>query len=721
MNLWPEQTSLGAEGDDREEQQRQQASSPPPSWEDRAELMPEEHALGVSWMETGTHACCVTQQPYTLWHLGQHSCHVRIEVRVSWSCVKLGMSERSHNIADEAGDRSGEAGSPPAQTASSSQGAGSSTPDLLADTPPPPQRSAEPNDDRLDLAASRPQRLFRGACSPRGGSPARSPGRSPPSPGSTPGPSGALGRPAGAAKAPPGAPAAQQPESSAAGAGPKPGPAALRLSGGQAEGGSRSPDRKRALSPQGCYSTIAAHELAPQEASLGHELPSCFGAADPHIRVSSPPMGAHSTPPHEDGAGEAASDDSEREGSSFQKVDAGAPARAVGGSTAAEKGRGGSQPLSGLRDLLAPVGGLFKGAFGASSSEGPAANPGSQASPDSNRSTHDSNTPQSSMQEHDRMDTGGKADSSLPEQAPTEQELSEDTLAHCPEIDADLGPRPDTLESHFTAAEGSRTSLEERTQQAKEDLMEISHSQNADLQHTAVHTGSFAASMASQQAEGSGGPPAETTLAPYVPLMATDAVADAAAALILDDVVPVQEENVIVVESTSSNAGGWLCQSWCPHCVSMLKVRGLPHPIAAGGYVLGDSDRSSSSAESCHTLRGACCAGMVFATLKELEHNSSHTGIQGPCCTGMPVAELLEGEDDSSDRDSQASARTSSGESLGALEAIAEAQHAADTGTDSLGMPLLSAQAEDSAPIGVPLILLSQSCPPSRPFCLSAA
>jgi len=37
--------------------------------------------------------------------------------------------------------------------------------------------------------------------------------------------------------------------------------------------------------------------------------------------------------------------------------------------------------------------------------------------------------------------------------------------------------------------------------------------------------------------------------------MATDAVANAAAALILDDVVPVQEENVVVVESISSNAG----------------------------------------------------------------------------------------------------------------------------------------------------------------------
>ncbi len=38
-------------GDERD---RQLASSPPPSWEDRAELMPEEQPFGVSWMETGT-------------------------------------------------------------------------------------------------------------------------------------------------------------------------------------------------------------------------------------------------------------------------------------------------------------------------------------------------------------------------------------------------------------------------------------------------------------------------------------------------------------------------------------------------------------------------------------------------------------------------------------------------------------------------------------------
>ncbi len=56
-------------------------------------------------------------------------------------------------------------------------------------------------------------------------------------------------------------------------------------------------------------------------------------------------------------------------------------------------------------------------------------------------------------------------------------------------------------------------------------------------------------------AEGAAVPAVVTPLAPYVPLMATDAVADAAAALILDDVVPVQEESIVVVESISSNAG----------------------------------------------------------------------------------------------------------------------------------------------------------------------
>ena len=64
---------------------------------------------------------------------------------------------------------------------------------------------------------------------------------------------------------------------------------------------------------------------------------------------------------------------------------------------------------------------------------------------------------------------------------------------------------------------------------------------------------------------------------------------------------------------------------------------------------------------------------------------------------GIPVTELVEGEE--SDCDSDATARTSSGESLSAMEAIAEAEHAAEAGTDALGMPLLVAHAEDSAPL----------------------
>jgi hypothetical protein len=167
---------------------------------------------------------------------------------------------------------------------------------------------------------------------------------------------------------------------------------------------------------------------------------------------------------------------------------------------------------------------------------------------------------QSSMQKHDHIDNGNEAALSSPEQAPAEQGLSEDTLALCPEIDADTSPRLETLQDRFTDAEVPQFNIEKRAQQAKEDLMEISHRQSANVQHKAMHTGSFATSMGSQQGEGSDGYSAETSLAPYVPLMATDAVADAAAALILDDAVPVQEENVVVVESISSNAGEWLSQ-----------------------------------------------------------------------------------------------------------------------------------------------------------------
>lgn len=49
-------------GDERD---RQLASSPPPSWEDRAELMPEEQPFGVSWMETGTRHVLLTHSIHT--------------------------------------------------------------------------------------------------------------------------------------------------------------------------------------------------------------------------------------------------------------------------------------------------------------------------------------------------------------------------------------------------------------------------------------------------------------------------------------------------------------------------------------------------------------------------------------------------------------------------------------------------------------------------------
>ena len=58
--------------------------------------------------------------------------------------------------------------------------------------------------------------------------------------------------------------------------------------------------------------------------------------------------------------------------------------------------------------------------------------------------------------------------------------------------------------------------------------------------------------------------------------------------------------------------------------------------------------------------------------------------------------------------------------SLGALEAIPEAQHAAEAGIDALGVPLLSVQAKDSAPIRVTLQILTRDMPPKRgnlPLC----
>ena len=67
-----------------------------------------------------------------------------------------------------------------------------------------------------------------------------------------------------------------------------------------------------------------------------------------------------------------------------------APARSASPVGGKKEGKGSN--LSGLRDLLAPVGGLFKGAFGASSTEAPAAsgaaNSGSSEAGDSSEEQH---------------------------------------------------------------------------------------------------------------------------------------------------------------------------------------------------------------------------------------------------------------------------------------------------------------------------------------------
>lgn len=66
------------------------------------------------------------------------------------------------------------------------------------------------------------------------------------------------------------------------------------------------------------------------------------------------------------------------------------------------------------------------------------------------------------------------------------------------------------------------------------------------------------------------------------------------------------------------------------------------------------------------------------------------------------MTELVEGEEEDSDRGSACSARTSSRESLGAMDSIAEAERMAEAGTDALGMPLLAGNSEDSAALGGP-------------------
>lgn len=124
---------------------------------------------------------------------------------------------------------------------------------------------------------------------------------------------------------------------------------------------------ERVQSPMGCYSTLASHHRGEGSAG-GHELPACF-ASPP----TSPPMTARSQHPDEamdtisladppsatqEAAENAQSRDVELLEAENTTIEAGsgsAPAKAAG------------TPMAGLRDLFAPVGGLFKGAFTASS------------------------------------------------------------------------------------------------------------------------------------------------------------------------------------------------------------------------------------------------------------------------------------------------------------------------------------------------------------------
>ena len=399
--------------------------------------------------------------------------------------------------ADGDGERGEESHSPPAQTSPGSPSPGSSTPDLLADTPP---QRAEPDDDRLDLAASRPRSLFRGQrgrrSSPEEGAPAR--------PGSASGladepqPSAAVAE--RAADVPAATPVQQQPESSPLDEGTAPGSSLPATEG-------RAPETE-AASPRGCYSTLAAHDRGRQEASLGHELPSCFGPTDPNMRMGSPPpAGRGAALAQEMTAGE--SSPSREEMSSLEAASE-APARSA--SPVGGKKEGKSSNLSGLRDLLAPVGGLFKGAFGASSTEAlaasGAANSDSSEAGDLSKQQHNEGASQDAEESPSQpAEQGGQLES---------MQMSEETLALCPEIGSD-GQEPAASRAAFPAAAAQRaegepagsvempgrhqSAVSARSAQAKDDLMDILKSQSSGAQQVALHTNSFAASMGPQQVQ----------------------------------------------------------------------------------------------------------------------------------------------------------------------------------------------------------------------------
>jgi len=312
----------------------------------------------------------------------------------------------------------------------------------------------------------------------------------------------------------------QQPEVSAPGMGVGQGPAALRVVATPVHAHVATPEPE-AASPRGAYSTLAAHDRAPQEASLGHELPSCFGKTDPNLRMNSPPrVGVRKPSQHADAASDSSSRDSTRDRRSSRELSIEAPARSTSPDKDIDKTKGSSQPLSGLRDLLAPVGGLFKGAFGVSSNEGSAQDSSSRAKPDSSHYDSNTSSPEGKLREDSHTDMSGQAKAKASESADGERsadmmELSEKTLVHCPEIGADASDELEAseappfakFEQHPQKAEAEdpdatderQQSVDEQRQQAKEDLMEVFSSQNSAVQPPAVHTSSFAASMSPQQ------------------------------------------------------------------------------------------------------------------------------------------------------------------------------------------------------------------------------
>ena len=411
--------------------------------------------------------------------------------------------------ADEGGERAGGHESPPARNVISSPPATSSTPDLLADTPP--QQQPPPDDDRLDLASSRPQRLLRGRSSPRsspGASSLGSPEPSPPPPGSLPrdAPAPAAAASGGTAGTP-----AQPAEGAAPGPGAGQGPAA------HAPANAAAPDAA-AASPQGCYSTLAAHDRGPQEGSLGHELPSCFGATDPNMRRSSSPPRAAAQNSSSHGSS-ASSSSLGRDRRSSREASPEAPARAASAAKEAEKGRGSGQPLSGLRDLLAPVGGLFKGAFGVPSNDSAAPESSSQAKPGGGQQDNGHSSPEDKPRGVESLGNLGQPGVSPPQLAEWEaeenmEELSEEPFVSSPELSDQPSDNPESSAGTSAAlvqqpglAEGGisdmtdedQASVEQRSQQAKQDLMDVFNSQHTGAAQPPVHSSSFAASMQPQQ------------------------------------------------------------------------------------------------------------------------------------------------------------------------------------------------------------------------------